>query len=53
MAQQNINLYDSSLRVQHDWLSAESLVGAVGTAIVACLPGPHAEATAGAGSADV
>jgi len=30
MAQQNINLYDSSLRIQHDWLSAESFAGVVG-----------------------
>src|SRR5437868_14271711 len=29
MAQQNINLYDPSLRIQHDWLSAETFAGVV------------------------
>lgn len=38
MAQQNINLYDSSLRIQPDWLDAESFAGIVGvTAIVVAL----------------
>lgn len=38
MAQQNINLYDSSLRLQRDWLSAESFAGIVGaTALMVAL----------------
>jgi len=34
MAQQNINLYDPSLRIQHDWLSAESFAGVVGACVL-------------------
>jgi hypothetical protein len=34
MARQNINLYDPSLRIQHDWLNAESFAGAVGVSVL-------------------
>lgn len=34
MARQNINLYDASLRIQHDWLSAETFAAAVGAAVL-------------------
>jgi Tfp pilus assembly protein PilN len=35
MAQQNVNLYDPSLRLQRDWLSAESFAAVVGGALLA------------------
>jgi hypothetical protein len=34
VAVQNINLYDSTLRIQHDWLSAESFAGIVAAALL-------------------
>jgi hypothetical protein len=34
MARQNINLYDPSLRVQHDWLNAESFASAIAVSVL-------------------
>jgi Tfp pilus assembly protein PilN len=39
MAQQNVNLYDASLRLQRDWLSAESFAAVVGGALLAVAVG--------------
>jgi len=33
-AMQNINLYDPSLRIQRDWLSAESFAGVIGVSLL-------------------
>lgn len=35
MARQNINLYDASLRIQHDWLSAETFAAMLGVSVLA------------------
>lgn len=34
MARQNINLYDASLRIQHDWLDAETCAAVIAAAVL-------------------